>query len=150
MKTPPEDHDLIRWLDGEMDVAERTAFERRLESDAALRAEAQELQRLSAADVRWPYVVSRARHRAVTGEDRRRVAGEPPHEPGIRADPGRLVASGGQFGRDGGRRVDVPDQWRDHEQEPHYAAPSAQAGSCSSIQASRSLRTAWWRWTRTE
>lgn len=47
MKTPPEDHDLIRWLDGEMDAAERARFTARLESDPALKAEADLMQRMS-------------------------------------------------------------------------------------------------------
>ncbi len=48
MKTPPEDHDLIRWLDGEMDAAERTRFDARLHADPALKAEAEFMQRMSA------------------------------------------------------------------------------------------------------
>ncbi|HEY1084514.1 MAG TPA: hypothetical protein VGE29_19765 [Prosthecobacter sp.] len=48
MKTPPEDHDLIRWLDGEMNAAESERFAARLESDAELKAEAAQMQRLTA------------------------------------------------------------------------------------------------------
>ncbi len=48
MKTPSEDHDLIRWLDGEMNSAERAQFTARLESDPALKAEVDMMQRLSA------------------------------------------------------------------------------------------------------
>lgn len=51
MKTPTEDHDLIRWLDGEMDAAESARFTLRLESDPALKAEADMMQRMCA-DVR--------------------------------------------------------------------------------------------------
>lgn len=47
MKTPPEDHDLIRWLDGEMNAAERERFTARLDSDPALKAEAEMMQRMS-------------------------------------------------------------------------------------------------------
>lgn len=36
MKPPSEEHDLVRWLDGEMTETERTAFEDRLKTDAAL------------------------------------------------------------------------------------------------------------------
>lgn len=48
MKTPPEDHDLLRWLDGEMSAAERERFDARLAADPALKAEADMMQRLSA------------------------------------------------------------------------------------------------------
>lgn len=48
MKTPTEDHDLLRWLDGEMNAAEKVAFESRLAADPALKAEAEMMQRLSA------------------------------------------------------------------------------------------------------
>jgi anti-sigma-K factor RskA len=47
MNTPPEDHDLIRWLDDEMTNAERTAFESRLDADPKLKAEAEEMRQLS-------------------------------------------------------------------------------------------------------
>ena len=46
MKTPPEDHDLIRWLDGEMNETERTAFEERLESEPALKSMAQSFEKM--------------------------------------------------------------------------------------------------------
>ena len=48
MKTPTEDHDLLRWLDGEMSAAEKAAFESRIAADPALKAEAELMQRLSA------------------------------------------------------------------------------------------------------
>ncbi len=48
MKTPPEDHDLIRWLDGEMNEAERARFTTRLEAEPELKAEAEAMQALSA------------------------------------------------------------------------------------------------------
>ncbi len=51
MKTPSEDHDLIRWLDGEMNEIESSRFAARLESDPALKAEVAIMQRLSA-DIR--------------------------------------------------------------------------------------------------
>lgn len=40
MNTPPEDYELLRWLDGEMNEAETAAFEARLAADPALKAEA--------------------------------------------------------------------------------------------------------------
>ncbi|MDZ4290199.1 MAG: hypothetical protein U0984_19690 [Prosthecobacter sp.] len=49
MKTPTEDHDLIRWLDGEMTAAERERFAARLESDPVLKADAEALLQLGAA-----------------------------------------------------------------------------------------------------
>lgn len=48
MKQPSEDHDLIRWLDGEMTAAESAAFEERLKQDPVLAKDAQELRALSA------------------------------------------------------------------------------------------------------
>jgi anti-sigma factor RsiW len=48
MKTPSEDHDLIRWLDGEMNEAERSGFATRLEADPGLKAEVEMMQRLCA------------------------------------------------------------------------------------------------------
>lgn len=48
MKPPSEDHDLIRWLDGEMTAAESAAFEERLKQDPVLAKDAQELRALSA------------------------------------------------------------------------------------------------------
>jgi anti-sigma factor RsiW len=47
MKTPSEDHDLIRWLDGEMKAAELASFTARLESDPVLKSEAELMQRMS-------------------------------------------------------------------------------------------------------
>lgn len=48
MKTPSdENHDLIRWLDGEMTAAERSAFEKSLQNDPELAAEAESMRRLS-------------------------------------------------------------------------------------------------------
>lgn len=46
MKTPPEDHDLIRWLDGEMNDADRAAFEKRLDAEPGLKAELEGFQKL--------------------------------------------------------------------------------------------------------
>lgn len=48
MKPPSEDHDLIRWLDGEMTDSEIAAFEARLKDDPVLAKEANELSALSA------------------------------------------------------------------------------------------------------
>lgn len=48
MKPPSEDHDLIRWLDGEMTAAECAAFEERLKLDPVLAKDAQEWRALSA------------------------------------------------------------------------------------------------------
>lgn len=48
MKPPSEDHDLIRWLDGEMTAAERASFEERLKQDPALAKDAEELRALGA------------------------------------------------------------------------------------------------------
>ncbi len=47
MKTPSEDHDLIRWLDGEMTDAERARFSTRLAADPDLKAEVEMMQRMS-------------------------------------------------------------------------------------------------------
>ncbi len=47
MKHPSEEHDLIRWIDGEMNETERTAFEEHLKHDAALATEAQKMRALS-------------------------------------------------------------------------------------------------------
>jgi hypothetical protein len=47
MKPPSEDHDLIRWLDGEMTDTEIAAFESRLKDDPLLSKEADELRALS-------------------------------------------------------------------------------------------------------
>jgi anti-sigma-K factor RskA len=48
MKTPSEDHDLIRFLDGEMNDAERASFEARMAADPMLKSEVQMMQRMSA------------------------------------------------------------------------------------------------------
>lgn len=48
MRPPSEDHDLIRWLDGEMNDAECASFEARLKSDPILAKEAEQLRALSA------------------------------------------------------------------------------------------------------
>jgi len=47
MKHPSEEHDLIRWLDGEMNETERTTFEECLKQDPALAKEAQNMRALS-------------------------------------------------------------------------------------------------------
>ena len=47
MKPPSENHDLIRWLDGEMKEPERASFEEQLKHDPVLAKEAQELRALS-------------------------------------------------------------------------------------------------------
>jgi anti-sigma factor RsiW len=47
MNTPPEDYELLRWLDGEMNEAETAAFEARLAAEPALQAEADLMKRLS-------------------------------------------------------------------------------------------------------
>ena len=39
MKTPPDENQIVRWLDGEMTATEKSAFEVYLASDPALRAE---------------------------------------------------------------------------------------------------------------
>ena len=46
MKTPPDENQIVRWLDGEMDAAEKAAFEAHLSADSALRAEVESLGRL--------------------------------------------------------------------------------------------------------
>ena len=48
MKTPSEDHDLIRFLDGEMSDAERASFESRMAADPLLKSEVAMMQRMSA------------------------------------------------------------------------------------------------------
>ncbi len=48
MKTPSEDHDLIRFLDGEMSDTERARFEARMATDPALKSEVNVMQRMSA------------------------------------------------------------------------------------------------------
>jgi hypothetical protein len=47
MKHPSEEHDLIRWIDGEMSETERTTFEERLKRDPALATEARQMSALS-------------------------------------------------------------------------------------------------------
>jgi len=48
MKTPSdENHDLIRWLDGEMTADERRTFEATLQNDPELAAEAESMRQLS-------------------------------------------------------------------------------------------------------
>ncbi len=46
MKTPPEDHDLIRWMDGEMNEPERAAFEKRLETEPDLKVMVQSFEKV--------------------------------------------------------------------------------------------------------
>lgn len=48
MKTPSEDHDLIRFLDGEMSNTERASFEARMAADSMLNSEVNMMQRMSA------------------------------------------------------------------------------------------------------
>ncbi len=48
MKHPSEEHDLIRWIDGEMNEDERVTFEARLKQDPALATEVQKMSALSA------------------------------------------------------------------------------------------------------
>jgi len=48
MKLPSENHDLIRWLDGEMTAAERATFDAQLKADPALAKEAEDMRTLSA------------------------------------------------------------------------------------------------------
>jgi anti-sigma factor RsiW len=47
MKHPSEEHDLIRWIDGEMSETERTTFEERLKQDPVLATEARQMRALS-------------------------------------------------------------------------------------------------------
>jgi hypothetical protein len=47
MTPPSEEHDLIRWIDGEMNETERTAFEERLKQDPVLAKEARQMRELS-------------------------------------------------------------------------------------------------------
>lgn len=47
MKTPTDDLELIRWIDGEMNEAERSSFEERLKHEPALEAEARKMRALS-------------------------------------------------------------------------------------------------------
>lgn len=62
MKHPSEEHDLIRWIDGEMNETERAAFEQRLKEDPVLTTEARQMRALSdslrahmPADMRVPH-----------------------------------------------------------------------------------------------
>lgn len=48
MKHPSEEHDLIRWIDGEMNETERTTFEEHLKRDPVLAKEAENMRALSA------------------------------------------------------------------------------------------------------
>jgi hypothetical protein len=48
MKTPSENHDLIRFLDGEMSDAECASFEARMAADPKLKSEVTMMQRMSA------------------------------------------------------------------------------------------------------
>lgn len=48
MKHPSEEHDLTRWIDGEMNDAECATFEARLKQDPALAKEAEQMRALSA------------------------------------------------------------------------------------------------------
>lgn len=48
MKTPPDENDIVRWLDGEMDAAEKAAFEAELAADPALKTEMESLGTLGA------------------------------------------------------------------------------------------------------
>lgn len=48
MKTPSEDHDLIRFLDGAMSDAERASYEARMAADPMLKSEVEVMQRMSA------------------------------------------------------------------------------------------------------
>lgn len=47
MKHPSEEHDLIRWIDGEMNETESATFEERLKLDPALATEARQMRALS-------------------------------------------------------------------------------------------------------
>lgn len=46
MKTPSDENDLSRWLDGEMDASERAVFEERLAADPVLQSAAESLRKL--------------------------------------------------------------------------------------------------------
>ncbi len=48
MKTPPDENQLVRYLDDEMDLAEKNTFEASLAADAELRAEIESMSRLGA------------------------------------------------------------------------------------------------------
>lgn len=47
MKPPSEEHDLIRWIDGEMNETESASFEERLKQDPVLAKEAGQMRELS-------------------------------------------------------------------------------------------------------
>jgi hypothetical protein len=47
MKPPSEEHDLIRWIDGEMNETEIVTFEERLKQDPVLAKEARQMRELS-------------------------------------------------------------------------------------------------------
>ncbi len=47
MKPPSEEHDLIRWIDGEMNETEIATFEERLKQDPVLAKEARQMRELS-------------------------------------------------------------------------------------------------------
>ena len=47
MKTPTDENQIVRWLDGEMDAAERAAFESALVANSQLEAEVRSLRQLS-------------------------------------------------------------------------------------------------------
>jgi negative regulator of sigma E activity len=46
MKTPPDETQIVRWLDGEMDASEKSAFDAMLAQDPELRAEMESLSQL--------------------------------------------------------------------------------------------------------
>ena len=46
MKTPPDESQIVRWLDGEMTASERSAFDAILSQDPELRAEMDSLSQL--------------------------------------------------------------------------------------------------------
>lgn len=46
MKTPPDENQIVRWLDGEMSAAEKSAFEALLAADPDLQAELDSMSRL--------------------------------------------------------------------------------------------------------
>lgn len=48
MKTPPDENQIVRFLDGEMDAAEKSTFEASLAADPELRAEIESLSQLGA------------------------------------------------------------------------------------------------------
>lgn len=48
MKHPSEEHDLVRWIDGEMNEAERATFEERFKHEPALATEARTMRAMSA------------------------------------------------------------------------------------------------------